>query len=228
MARIVKEYDQRHQELLKTAQLLFYKKGYTQTSIQDIIDSIGIAKGTFYHYFDSKLDLLEVLVEQSIAEIMVLFEAIVHDDSLDALTKMTRIFELSSIWKTERKDDLLVFVKALYRDENILVRHKIQERSNLTVTPALAKIIKQGVEEGVFDIDFTEDTAEIFLHLSQGISEGLAPILLNYEDYEDPTALVIRKKAAYEGAIERVLGAPKGSLPLFDEAILEVWFGENV
>jgi hypothetical protein len=36
--------------------------------------------------------------------------------------------------------------------------------------------------------------------------------------------VVKQKKVAYEQAIERILGAPTGSLPLFDEAIIDAWF----
>ncbi|WP_246943981.1 TetR/AcrR family transcriptional regulator [Bacillus pinisoli] len=37
---------------------LFEKKGFTETSIQDIVDSLGVTKGTFYYYFSSKEELL--------------------------------------------------------------------------------------------------------------------------------------------------------------------------
>jgi TetR/AcrR family transcriptional regulator, cholesterol catabolism regulator len=37
---------------------LFEKKGFKETSIQDIVDSIGVTKGTFYYYFSSKEELL--------------------------------------------------------------------------------------------------------------------------------------------------------------------------
>lgn len=37
---------------------LFEKKGFSQTSIQDIVSSLGVTKGTFYYYFTSKEELL--------------------------------------------------------------------------------------------------------------------------------------------------------------------------
>ncbi len=37
---------------------LFEKRGFKETSIQDIVDSIGVTKGTFYYYFSSKEELL--------------------------------------------------------------------------------------------------------------------------------------------------------------------------
>ncbi len=224
MVRIVKEYDERQKELLNTAQGLFYTKGYSQTSVRDIIDAIGIAKGTFYHYFDSKVALLEALVAQLIDQSMVMFESIAEDESLDALTKMSRIFNVIGNWKTERKAELLVVMRALYRDENILLMHKIKRSSVAAVIPPLAMVIEQGVREGVFDVESAKDSAEIFITTSQGFSEAFAHILLNAEEYEKPAEVVRRKKVAYERAIERTLGAPIGSLPLFDGAIIDAWF----
>lgn len=38
--------------------LLFEKKGFSETSIQDIVEALGVTKGTFYYYFMSKEQLL--------------------------------------------------------------------------------------------------------------------------------------------------------------------------
>lgn len=37
---------------------LFEKKGFSETSIQDIVECLGVTKGTFYYYFSSKEELL--------------------------------------------------------------------------------------------------------------------------------------------------------------------------
>ena len=65
MARQVKEYDERYQEFLDVGQRLFYTKGYDQTSIQEIIAAVGVAKGLFYYYFRAKGDLLDAIIERS-------------------------------------------------------------------------------------------------------------------------------------------------------------------
>lgn len=40
---------------------LFYENGYENTTIEDIVDRSHTSKGTFYHYFESKKDLLSTL-----------------------------------------------------------------------------------------------------------------------------------------------------------------------
>lgn len=49
------------QKVIKIAHQLFIEKGYQATSIQDILESSGISKGTFYNYFSSKSELLMAL-----------------------------------------------------------------------------------------------------------------------------------------------------------------------
>lgn len=48
----------RKQNVILTAKQLFASKGYSTSSIQDIIDECGISKGTFYNYFASKSEFL--------------------------------------------------------------------------------------------------------------------------------------------------------------------------
>ena len=56
--------DLRREELLATAERLFYTKGYEKTSVQDILTEMNFSKGGFYHHFDSKLSVLEAICEQ--------------------------------------------------------------------------------------------------------------------------------------------------------------------
>lgn len=46
------------QDIKEKSILLFEKKGFSETSIQDIVEALGVTKGTFYYYFTSKEQLL--------------------------------------------------------------------------------------------------------------------------------------------------------------------------
>ena len=48
----------RQEEVLEAAIEVFHEKGYASASIQDVADSVGVLKGSLYHYIDSKEDLL--------------------------------------------------------------------------------------------------------------------------------------------------------------------------
>ncbi len=209
---------------MDTAERLFYQKGYTQTSVRDIIDAIGIAKGTFYHYFDSKVDLLDELIERIMAQAVELLEPIVADESLDALTKFSHFFGHVGNWKVARKDFVLDLMRVLYRDENVLLRTKMIRRSTDEVTiPKLCTIIQQGVDEGVFSVAHPRESAEVVARMGLSFSESFAYTLLEADEYGDLLPEMERKTDAYEQGIERVLGAPAGSLSIVPRDQLREW-----
>ena len=57
MVRTVKKPEERRQEIILAAAELFRSKGYEKTTMQNVMDAVGIAKGTIYHYFKSSFDL---------------------------------------------------------------------------------------------------------------------------------------------------------------------------
>ena len=226
MTRIVKKPDERRSELIACAQELFYAKGYESTSVRDIVDEIGVAKGTFYYYFDSKQAILEALVAELTAQKLALFQDIVADETLTAIFRWTRAVQVIGDWKLERKAELIALLRVMQKDENVLLRHKLRTQAVQMAAPELAKIIAQGIEEGVFETAFVEESAEIVYSISKTFYDTLAGILLNPDNYDHPAALARRKFSAVETAIERVLGASPGSLPLVDENTLMAWFAD--
>jgi len=108
MTRIVKAPEERRSELIACARELFYSKGYESTSVRDIVDKIGVAKGTFYYYFDSKLAVLEAMVDELISHSVALLHEIVADETLPVLEKWVQALQVVVAWKTERKADLVL------------------------------------------------------------------------------------------------------------------------
>lgn len=221
MARVVKEYDVRRNEILDVAQQLFYQKGYEQTAIQEILSAVGIAKGTFYHYFDSKETLLAALVERMSEQIMPLITVIATNPTLTACQKFEQVFAQAHQWKFEHKAVLLQLLGAFYQDENLRLRHNLVISGAAQIIPVWAQIIEQGVQEGVFITAYALETAEIIFKTLQSLSEGLALLIL----HPPPDAVVIleRKVIAYQQAIERILGAAPGALPLLDLELTKRW-----
>jgi AcrR family transcriptional regulator len=228
MARTVKEYDKRYSEFLDVAHRLFYQKGYDQTSVQDIIREIGVAKGLFYYYFSSKADLLDALIERITAQSLAELEPMIADPAQDAPAKFELFFVRTHRWKLTNKAFLLDLMRVLYSDENALLRVKIFAASVPAVVPALAAIIRQGVAEGVYDAEYPEECAELLLNVGQALASAIAALLLNAPT--DGLALkqallgLERRVEAYERSMERMLGAARGSLRIIDLEQLRAWF----
>lgn len=61
------KYPERTREkILDVSFQLFAKKGYEKTSIQDIVNALGMSKGAIYHHFSSKEEILESIAQRKI------------------------------------------------------------------------------------------------------------------------------------------------------------------
>jgi AcrR family transcriptional regulator len=224
VTRIVKAPDERRSELIAGARKLFYTRGFEKTAVSDIVAEVGVAKGTFYYYFDSKQTVLEAMVDEMVTEALGLLNQVTADETLGAAQKWTVAFEVLNRWKADQKADLLAVGRVLLRPANVRLLHKIRSVAAPLITAELAKIVRQGVSEGVFSPDFVEEAAEICFAIMEVVSNGLREMLLQPERYEDPLPLAHRKVAAAQRAIELVLSASPGSLPIISPGTLEVWF----
>ena len=64
--------DGNRQRIIDAADSLFYRRGYNQTSFQDISDATGIPRGNFYYYFKTKDEILDAVVNTRVEELTVL------------------------------------------------------------------------------------------------------------------------------------------------------------
>jgi AcrR family transcriptional regulator len=226
MARSVneKEYALKRNQILDVTQRLIYTKGYEQMAIQDILDELQISKGAFYHYFDSKPALLEALIERIGQEALQLLTPIVQDPHLPALEKLQRFFDTAVQWKTARKAFMIELLHVWYADHNAIVRQKVLAMWSKHSLPLLAAIFQQGIREGALNIPFPDQIGLVLLSFIQGIGDAFAELLLAREPQGDEQQRAEQLVAAYNNALERVLGAPAGSLHLMDTQSLHTWF----
>lgn len=223
MPRIVNEQEHaaRRNEILDVALRLVYTRGFEQMSIQDILNALGMSKGAFYHYFQSKSELLEALIERMMYEAEKDIIPKVQNPDRSALEKINDFFDSSVRWKTARKDLMMAIMRAWYSDDNAILRQKLTAIAIDRYSPWINQIIHQGVEEGVFETPYSDLLGEVVYHLVQGLGEGMAARLLGAGPVLDVD--FTRSVAAYTDALERVLGAPAGSLVLIAPEMLKEW-----
>jgi AcrR family transcriptional regulator len=228
MPRISKPDEQllRRNQYLDAAEWIIRSKGYERMTIQDVLDELRTSKGAFYYYFDSKQALLEALVDRMTCDVEARLIPIARDPGRPALERLQRFFAELARYKTAQKELLLDLLRVWYADENAVVRAKACAAATARLTPLLGAMICDGVQEGVLTTAYPEQAGRIVVALGQDLSEVLARLLLCPEA---PSAVLRRIEqivAAYSDAVERVLGAPGGSLRLVDLATLRAWFDD--
>jgi AcrR family transcriptional regulator len=227
MARVVnpQAYEARKNEILDVARrLVTLTKGYNGMAVQDILDELGISKGAFYHYFDSKQALLEALIERLASEATPMLTEIVNDPDLPALGKLDSFFEKIARWKTDRRDYLMALLDVWYADENAIVREKLRSAMPTRYGPLLTQVVQQGIAEGVMTAAYPDLVGGVILSLLYDLGYDFACLLFQAASDGEAIERAFVTAAAYTDAIERVLGAPKGSLTLIDSATIHAWF----
>lgn len=140
-------------KIVKAAWKLFYKQGYDNTTVDEIIEASGTSKGSFYHYFkgkDSLLSSLSYLFDQKYEELMPGL-----DPDMDTYDKLMYLnYELFHLIETSVDIKLLA---TLYSSQLITKGKKHLLDQNRTYYVLLNQLVKEGQEKG--DLT-TEKSAE--------------------------------------------------------------------
>ena len=153
--------------LLMIAYDMFLTQGYENTSIDEIIAKAQIAKGTYYYYFQSKEQMLEEVIDMMIENETKMAEQIIRTD-IPVPQKIVGI--LTSMKPTEEEQPIK---NTLFQDENVLMHHKVRKKLIDTLTPLLSEVIKEGVNEGIFECDNIPERVKMLLIISDGtFNEG--------------------------------------------------------
>lgn len=226
MARTIdlQQHTVRRDAFVDAAAGLIQTKGYERMSIQDVLDELEASRGAFYHYFDSKEALLEAVIDRMGDAVIGSLGQVVDDPVTPAPQKLELVFRTIGQYKAERRELVLAILEAWLSPDNVLVREKFRRQSVARITPLLASIIRQGVREGSMSVDHADDTALVVSALTHGFHEIAAELFVAHGRGRVPLETVLGAFGAFDGALERILGLPRGSLTLIDEATLRWWF----
>jgi AcrR family transcriptional regulator len=198
MPRSTKAASDRRIEFINAAEALFNEKGFENTSIDDIVQRVGVAKGLFYYYFKSKEELLAAIVDRILGEM----EKVVTDATKkEGLTAMQRLQEMST------SSDLIrlrsgKLMKYFHEQRNQALHLQLEVRTMRFLVPAMESIIEQGVREGVFNTPYPRETA-IALFGVKGITD-------HHDSGTDYCEDVERRIEIIAFLSERLLGAQEG------------------
>lgn len=214
----------RREAFVDTATRLIQSKGYEQMSVQDVLDDLDASRGAFYHYFASKAELLEAVLERMSDVVLASLAPLINDPSMPALEKFQRLFAGIAQWKNQRKELMTQLLGVWLSDDNAIVREKFRKAMVTRMVPLLAAIVEQGRREGRFAVSSSDHAARSAWALMQGAQEAAAELLLARRANAIPFEEVEATLAGYAEGFERIVGVPRGSIRLADDATLRLWF----
>lgn len=195
--RIIKEPDERRNEILDVAERLFHTKGYDKCTVNDILKEVGIAKGTFYYYFKSKEEVLDGVVSRYTDLAISRAAEILKKDDISPVEKLMRAFMAMSVSDKVDNDTLNV----LHKTENALLHQKTLHQMVTAMAPLLTKVIEEGIEKKVWSCRYPLQYMRIFLAASLTLTdEGI------FELDGDSQMMVM---AALISMLEKMLNVPE-------------------
>lgn len=199
---------------LDAAQFLVTTKGYEQMTVQDVLQHCSIAKGTFYHYFATKQALLEAMLERRLGELDAVVAPILDAPDTQALHTLQRFFAAIARWKQAEQGFFVSLVPVLLSDDNAQVMHRARAVLMARMRPRLVQVLARGRAEGLATDFEPEDAVDLMFALIEAPQRSVIALLQQERDPARIQAGLVRAIAACSRAVERVLGAPPGSLPI--------------
>jgi len=198
MVRTVKDPETRKAEIITAARRLFGMKEYEKTTMQDVIDELGIAKGTIYYYFKSKEELLDAVINQMGDEAVERMQSVMETGKGNALEMFQQLIAAGNI-----ADENAEIMEQLHNPHNAGMHAAMMAIAVKRSAPFYAKIVEQGCGEGIFNTANPLETSEFILTSIQFLMDtGI------YQWSEDD---LMRRAMALPAMIEKMLGAKPGS-----------------
>lgn len=209
--RVVKEAEERRNEILDVAENLFGTKGFDQTSTNDILNEIGIARGTLYYHFKSKEEILDAMIERIDKQLVAKAKMIAENKEIPVLQRLTM-----TIMALNLDNDLgHEVMEQVHRPQNALMHQKMRENLLAEVDPLITGLVEEGIEQGICRTDYPAEVVEMTMLYSCITFDALA---------EDTQEQRQRKIMGFIYNLERLLGMKSGSL---QETVLPIFQDHN-
>ena len=197
--RVVKEAIERHNEILDAAEELFVTKGYDKTSTNDILDRVGIARGTLYYHFKSKEEILNAMIERINDSLIAKAKMIAADTSVPVIDRLVMTIASLNV-ETDIGHEI---IGEVHKPQNALMHQKMQENLTSKMVPILLELAEEGVRQGLFSMKYPAETIEMLVLYSS----------IAFDDYHEKDSSSMEKKiTAFLYNTEKLLGAREGSL----------------
>ncbi len=220
-----KLHDKKRAELLDAAWALFGECGYEKATVSAIIDRIGVAKGTFYHYFSSKQEVLDAAIEREVDRCRQEIESTINVTSMSALERLNQFFTLIWEYKQSHIREAEWLAPILLGDSDIVVRHKFDARTAEMSADLMSGIVSQGVEEGVFNTPSPEAASLLIVRFWDSLKGAGTTALPELQGLTDVASHIESVLDFYIDAVERLLGTEKGAITRPSRSYIETFAG---
>ncbi|EFU39463.1 transcriptional regulator, TetR family protein [Paenibacillus vortex V453] len=176
------------------------RRGFDGTSTNDILEKVGIARGTLYHHFKSKEDIMDALIDRYAIRLIDGAQEVAADKSIPIVERIIRVVMALNLSGGSSEQ----IMEHIHKPQNALMHQKIQKVIINGVPPILTEIIREGIQQGLFSTPFPYECMEMVVIYASTVFDDDLVVMTEKERSSRIVAFVCN--------VERLLGAESGSL----------------
>jgi AcrR family transcriptional regulator len=146
--RAYRRRESRKATLVDAAFRVFMDKGVAASSVDDIVEAAGVAKGTFYLYFRTKDDAVNAVAERVVDSVVRVFEGAAATPGLSPVERLLTLGESVGRVGTDPREHELIDV--FHRPENRAIHDRLMARILVRATATVESIVADGIAQGQF------------------------------------------------------------------------------
>jgi AcrR family transcriptional regulator len=200
MSRVRKpeEYEAKKNQIVLEAVNLLDQIGYEQFSINKVIASAGMTKGAFFHYFNTKNELIAEIVNLILNPMFKALEEIANDKTIEPKNKILKMSNTAYRIKGTDKRATQQLIRLLQKKENNHIMQMVTDHSIKQLLPVYEKVFIEGNDKGQFNIQYPNGSAFMFLTMLTSVNREIGEVL--YKENIDPKKLsdLKQKVTAFE------------------------------
>jgi len=136
---------------------LIGQRGYEETSVDDIVDRAGMAKGTVYYHFNGKAELVDALIKDRTAPLLEEIARIEMECTTDPRGGVEHLVTMLLDFMTAEEGYTRLMLTELWRQDRPWYPTLVEARHE--VVDSLCRLVRIGVARGVFRSDIDPDFA---------------------------------------------------------------------
>lgn len=212
----MKKGDLRRTQILDAAEQLFYERGYDRTSVQDILDALQMSKGGFYHYFDAKDSVLRAVSERRAERRFDKLSAELYGTRRGPIGRLNLLLGAANLFEAEEPRFAAMMLKLCYVDKDAAMNAHRRRVLIDRLTPYLGDVITEGVADGSFHTRHPAEAGRLLLLLALDVDDEVCNLLAGEPENPDVMLRMLELLNTWRDSAETLIGAPFGSIQLFD------------
>lgn len=146
--RAAERRESRRGALVDAAFGVFMDRGVAASSVDDIVEAAGVAKGTFYLYFRTKDDAINAVAERVVEGVAGTVERAAAAPGLSAVERLVTLGRsVGQVGAEPRQREL---IEVFHRPENRAIHDRLTERILARLMATVESIVSEGIAEGQF------------------------------------------------------------------------------